>query len=235
MEVEPRPVLAYLLSTWTSAWRLPALWLIAGLGLAATAVGLSLSILALEADEAGAQRLVQESVQATAALATLWLLARALDADARSGFCVAADQTQGGLGARLWGRFSGAALVGVVASLPALGAGATWTQADPIWLLCTTIVSTALLGAWGLLLWALGLGGVALWLVGGGLWLLGHLPWGADGWGGVAGRWIGAWLPPGLDAQGRLAPAALAALAGLLLLARALARASADAAGRRAP
>ena len=228
-------MLAYLLSTWISAWRLPGLWLIAALGLAAIAVGLGLSILALGADEAGAQRLAQESAQAAAALATLWLLARTLDADMRSGFCVAADQTRGGLGARLWGRFSGSALAGVAASLPALGAGAAWTQADPLWLLSTTIIAALLLGAWGLLLWALGLGGVGLWLVGGGLWLLGHLPWGATGWGGSLGRWIGAWLPPGLDAQGRLAPAALAAVAGLLLLARAWARAPADAGGRRAP
>jgi hypothetical protein len=228
-------VLAYLLSTWTSAWRLPALWLMGCLGLAATAAGLGLSILALEADEAGAQRLVQESAQAIAVLVALWLLVWTLDADARSGFCVAADQTLGGLGARLWGRFSGCALVGVVASLPAIGAGATWTEADPLWLLITTIISTALLGAWGLLLWAWGLGGVALLLAGGGLWLLGHLPWGAPGWGGELGRWVGAWLPPGLDAQGRFAPAALGAVAGLLLLARASARAPADATGRRAP
>ena len=226
---------AYLLSTWTSAWRLPALWVLAALGFGATAAGLSLSILALEHDEVGAQRLLQETAQVTAALAVLWLLARTLEADTRSGFCVAADQTLGGLGARLWGRYCGCLLAGAAASLPALVAGTAWTEADPLWLLSTTIVSAALLGAWALVLWALGLGGVALLLVGGGLWLLGHLPWGAVGWGGEAGRWVGAWMPPGLNAEGRLAPAALGALAGLLLLARAWARAAADGGGRRAP
>ena len=110
---------AYLLSTWTSAWRLPALWVLAALGFGATAAGLSLSILALEHDEVGAQRLVQETTQVTAALAVLWLLARTLEADTRSGFCVAADQTLGGLGARLWGRYCGCLLAGAAASLPA--------------------------------------------------------------------------------------------------------------------
>jgi hypothetical protein len=81
------------------------------------------------------------------------------------------------------------------------------------------------LSAWGTLLGCRGGGGL---VVAGGcaLWFLGHLPWGSPSFAaGPLGRALGAWLPgPVAPAEGLSHAAfAVAAVAGLLLLALALA------------
>jgi hypothetical protein len=219
-------VIAYLLATLHTARRTPLLVLLAGLGLASVAVGLGLGIFALTSDPEGERRLALESVVGTAALAISWLLVRALEGDLRSGFCVAADATRGGVAARLMGRWVGALCAAIVVAVPAGAAASAWTEATPMLLLVTTISSAALQGAWVLLLASAGLASVALWLVVALVWLLGHLPWGAPGWGGTVGGWIAGWLPPGLAEDGVPRLSAWVATAGCLLVALGAARAA---------
>lgn len=221
----PGAVLAYLLASLRDARRMLVLWLLAGMGLAAVAVGLGLAIFALSTDPEGSRRLAQESALGTGALGALWLLARALDSDRRSGFCAAADQAAGGVAARWVGRWAGAVVAGLLCALPAMGAGWWWVQANVFCLLLTTASASALAAAWALALHALGWGGVAVWLGSAALWVLGHLPWGAAGWGGPPAAWLGGLLPPGTaPASGLPAPSAPLATLGLLALALARAR-----------
>jgi hypothetical protein len=215
---------AFTLATLRIGRRMPLLGLLAGLGVAALAIGLGLGIYALSSDPAAQARLAQESVAGTAALGALWLLARALDQDARSGFCLAADQTAAGARARLAGRWLGAVLAGAACALPAAACAWGWAGSSPGYLLLAIILPSGLLAAWALLLGVLGMGGVSIFGACGLLWLAGHLPWGAPGWGGPWARGVAAWLPPGTSATGSVRLEAVLAMLGLLGVALALGR-----------
>lgn len=215
---------AYLRMTLRVARRMPILGLFAGLGLAAVAVGLGLGIYALSSDPAANARLAQESVVGTAALAALWLLARTLEGDSRSGFCVAADQTAAGVVARLSGRWAGAVVVGLLCALPAAAASCAWAGSDLTLLLLTTSCGAGLCAAWALLLGGFGAGSVGICCGVGLLWVAGHLPWGSPGWGGSWAAGMAALLPPGSAVEGGLRAGAPAALLGLVGVALALAR-----------
>jgi len=220
----PSAVLAFALATLREALRGPAPWLIAALVLSAVAAGLGLGIFALSSDPEAAGRLALESAMGTAALGTLWVLARTLDGDSRSGFCAAADQARGGPRARWLGRYAGALGTGLLAAVPAAGWGVVWAQSSVFSLVIASTCAAALAGAVALALHALRWGGVAVGLGSAALWVLGHLPWGAPGWGGATLGWLAGLLPPGVR-EGRPTPACLVATEGWLALAMARARA----------
>jgi hypothetical protein len=219
-------VFAYFRLTLRQGLRLPAVWVLTGLGVLATCSAFGLSILALGEPTGAATTLLAETAQTTAAWVALWLLAVTHDADARSGFVQAADQTLGGVAGRFVGRLAGAAPVAVLAAIPTIAVG-VWMGAGEgsgLFLLLTTITPALLLGAWATLL--LALTGSASFAVFAGLalWFAGHLPWGAAGWGsGVWGAALAAWLPGRVVQRPPDLPA-FAAATGLVLVALACAR-----------
>jgi hypothetical protein len=219
-------VLAYFQLTLRQGLRLPAVWILTGLGVLATLSAFGLSVLALGESTSASTTLLAETAQTTAAWVALWLLAVTHDADARSGFVQAADQTFGGVAGRFVGRLAGAAPVAVLATIPTIAVG-VWMgagEASPVYLLSTTIAPALLLGAWATLL--LALTGSASFTVFAdlALWLAGHLPWGAGGWGsGLWGEALAAWLPGRVVERPPDLPA-VAAATGLVLVALACAR-----------
>jgi hypothetical protein len=218
-------VLAYLRLTLRQGLRLPAVWVLSALGVLSVLAGLGLSVLALGGPAAGEAALLTETTQTTSALVILWLLASLHDADWRSGFVQAADQTQGGTRARQLGRLLGAGLVATLAALPTALVGALAADAgpSPMYLLLTTIAPGLLVGAWALLLLAASASSALAVFGGLALWLAGHLPWGdggaAEGWPTFGAAWL-----PGRAAALHPDPTALLAALGLVLLALACGR-----------
>jgi hypothetical protein len=217
---------AYALSSVGTALRAPATLLFVALGCAGGWIGLSLSVLALGEGSAQAPAIALSTAQATAALLTLWWIARLLDEDGAAGFTQMADQTIPGPRGRLLGRWLGAggigSLGGVLVHL--LLSAATGLSVD-LYLYLAILIPALSVGAWGALLGARGSGGLA---VGGGtaLWVLGHLPWGTEALlPGAPGRLLAACLPrgPGVAEAAGAAGYTAAAVCGLLLVALAVA------------
>lgn len=217
------------IATLRASARLPATWLIPGIGVLVGWFGMSLGILALGDLELENREMALATTEGTGVLLVLWLLARHLDEDARSGFAVAAEQTAPGSSGRLVGRWAGSVVAAVAPTLlvgTALGLMAGLEARWVLWLVTTSTCSLAIAGAWGLLLGALGSGTVVV-LGGMTLWLAGHLPWGTDPLlPGPIGALLRAWLPGARLAEGgiRLAGYTSAAILGTLLLTLALTR-----------
>lgn len=217
---------AHALDTVRRALRGPTVWVLAGLGLLAGWGASGLALLALGHGHAQAPGIVGETSHAFAVLATLLVLAGALEEDRRSArFTLALDCTAPGPVGRMLGRWAGAALLGlVVGAFLELGLGLTLglDPAPSTWLRLyyTNIVVVLLTAGWGLLLSAAFAGGGVV-LAGLLAWFMGHLPWGETGAleGGV-GRALAAILPGPRPPQA--VASALAAAAGLLLLALAV-------------
>lgn len=225
---------ATLLATVRACVRSPAPYLaLGGVGVA-SAAGLGLGVLALTDDPAGDATLVGESAEAFGVILAVGVLCRWLDLDARSGFTLAADQTAAGEASRVLGRWGGSAAVGVlVALVGGWAAGALLgTHPSDMWLLVATSWGVAQAAAWALALHAISGSGIAGLLGALAAWGLGHLPWTSADWvaGGFAEggparealRWGGrllAALLPHAPATPDAAPAATAALLGLLALA----------------
>jgi hypothetical protein len=213
-------VWAHAASTLRQAGRNAGFWVVCLLGLAAGWVGLELSVLALGTADVQAPEMIRSTALATVAVASLWILAGAMEQDRASGFRPSLDCCAPGWRGRLMGRWAGSALAGAVGGLiVSLVLGVGQGQLDQnLSLYITLIVQGALLASWGLLLARLGSGGA---IVVGGLllWLLGHLPFGTPAlWPGTMGTLCAAWLPgPRISAPG-IASSGLAA-GGLLLLA----------------
>lgn len=192
----------------------------------------TLAILAIVDLGEESKELVESTSQLFGALLAIGLLGRTLDEDADSGFTLATDACAPGPGGRVLGRWAGAALAGTMASLLIAGlvtlSGAA-QGLNPLYLLYTSILSTALVAAWATLL-ASRWNGAAAGLLTILLWLLGHLPWGRDPFLGGSLEWAGrclrAWLPGPRALEGWLGGLGYtsAAVAGLLLLALAFVR-----------
>ncbi len=216
-------MIAHAIDTVRRTLRGPSLWVLAGLGLAAGWSAAALAILALGRGHAQATGIVVETSRAFAVLAVLFVLARTLEQDRRSQLTTALDCTRPGRLGRLAGRWGGAVLVGLgLGALLQAGLGATAGLGWGTWLsLYSTTILVVLLGAgWGLLLAGFFPGGGVV-LAGLSAWFLGHLPWGEAGLlEGPVGRAMAALLPGPRTLEA--APSALAAAAGLLLLALAL-------------
>jgi len=217
---------AHALDTVRRALRGPTVWVLAGIGLLAGWGGSGLALLALGEGHAQVPGIVGETSHAFAVLATLLVLAGALEEDRRSArFTLALDCTAPGPAGRLLGRWAGAAVLGLALGAflqVALGLTLGLDPQPGVWLRLyyTTIVVVLLAAGWGLLLSAAFAGGGVV-LAGLLAWFLGHLPWGEAGaLEGPAGRAVAALLPgPRPPAA---AVSAFAAAAGLLLLALAL-------------
>jgi hypothetical protein len=205
-----------------------AVWALLLFAVAAGWLGLEVSVLALGESASQAPDLILTTAQAFGALLALWIVARHLDEDARSGFPAAADQSLPGPRGRLLGRWLGAFASGAVSAVLIHGALTLVSgQVDSRSHLYLAIVLPPLtLAAWGTLLGCRGGGGLVV-AAGGALWFLGHLPWGSASLAaGPLGRAMSGWLPGPIepaDAMGHAAHAAAAAT-GLLSLALALAR-----------
>jgi hypothetical protein len=222
---------AWSLDTLKQGIRLLAPWVLLVLGVLVGWTGLRLAILALGEWDSQAPALIQSTALLAGVLTALWICARLLDEDRRSGLCVAADGTAPGPEGRLLGRWAGAALLGLAVctltglALQLLATGslsAPIPGLPPLWLHSTNIATLGLAAAWGVLLTGL-LRGAGTLAVGGLLWGAAHLPWGAPGLlAGRAGAALGILLPgprpPGPPTTTWL-PATLAATVALLLAA----------------
>jgi len=212
------------LDTLRRALRHPGTWLLVLLGAFVAWCGLSLGILALGNKAIQARAVVVATAQTFAVLATLWVLALALEQDAGSDLALAADCTAPGRAGRFLGRWAGSVVVGACVGLILQAGLQTATGKDigaPISLYFAIIVVSAFSGAWGLLLGAVGGSGQVL-LPGLLIWVAGHLPWGSPallpGWSGHAlAAWLPSPIPPRGQAAGSLASSTLAIL-GLLAL-----------------
>lgn len=216
-------MIAHAIDTVRRALRGPSVWVLAALGLVAGWSAAGLAILALGRGHAQAMGIVAETSRAFAVLATFFVLARTLDQDRRSQLTTALDATRPGRLGRLAGRWGGAVAVGLaLGGFLHAGLGATAGLPASQWLpLYYTTIFVVLLGAgWGLLLAGAFPGGGVV-LAGVLTWFLGHLPWGEAGlMEGPVGRALAALLPG--PRSSAAAPSAVAAAAGLLLLALAL-------------
>ena len=207
----------------------PVTWGLCLLGVFFGWFATTLAILALVEIEGQGEALVISTSQLFGALLTLSLLGRTLEEDSTSGFTLAGDATAAGPQGRLLGRWVGACTGGVVMTLivAALTASTGAAPMPPIhYLLYTTTLSIAVVGAWAVLLasqWNGAAGGLIVLL----LWILGHLPWGTAPFAeGTLGRALAAWLPGPRPVDGGWSTLGYtsATVAGLLLLARVLAR-----------
>jgi hypothetical protein len=222
---------AYAIATWRQGYRSPFTWVLAAIAVFAGWFGTTAAILALrDVGDQGVPIILSTGHLAGVFLA-IWLIGRSLEEDRHAGFAAAADAAAPGHAGRLLGRWVGATAAGtalavLVAYVTATSSALPWP--DALLLLSTSIQTTALAGAWGLLLGTLWRSGGAMVLVLL-LWVLGHLPWGtAPFLEGTIGRVVGAWLPgprladSGAEALGYTS----AAVAGILLGALALSRPS---------
>jgi hypothetical protein len=193
----PSTVAAYFADTVRQAWRLPAVWVLTGLGLLTGWLGFEVAILALGEGGSQAADLVAATSQTTAALAVVWVLGRLADHDREPGFAVAAAAAAPGQAGRLIGRLLGSLVTGaMVAAVIQVVLGLLGPNIDQwILLYIASLESTAVAGAWSLLLSSFLRSGAST-LTSLLAWGAGHLPWGAAGLlEGGAGTALGALLP----------------------------------------
>ena len=217
-------MLAHALASFRYVRRAPAAWFLALGALAVTWFALGFEVLAVRTDPGRRAELVSASAGLAGIALVLWCLARLLEEDARSGFALAADTTAPGPGGRLIGRWAGALLAGLCATIVVGGLAALTGGAPAAGSLSLCIAMSgplALTGAWCILGSTLLSPGRAA-AVAGGLWILGHLPWGRPPLlSGLPGAALRAWLPspPLREAPwSGLAAAGIAAF-GLVLIA----------------
>ena len=220
---------AYMRVTLKEAVLSPVSWGLCVMGAFFGWFATAVAILAVAEIESQSRELIESTSQLFGALLTLSLIGRSLEEDSSSGFALAGDATRGGPRGRLLGRWLGAVLAGIATTLLVallITAAGTIKAPELFYLLYTTILTMSLVGAWSTLVssqWG-GAAGALVTLL---LWVLGHFPWGTDPFlGGGLGRALGAWLPGPQMASIRLQWLGYtpAAVAGLLLLALALAR-----------
>lgn len=188
--------------TLVAGLRSRSLVLLALTGVLVLLAGQGLSILALGGESIDPTGWVGATAFTWGSLAALLLLLNVTDADSRSAFAWAAQQTDpGSVGwqvARLWGAWGAGAACSTFLLLSAvllLG-----TAPDGMYLYLTIICAILPVCAWGCLWTRLtrsSTAALALTLL---VLLLGHLPWGAAGWAGEwgtgwGGRALGALLP----------------------------------------
>lgn len=222
----------YTRATIKEAMLSPVTWGLLVLGVFFGWFATTLAILNIVDMEAESRDLVVSTSQLFSALLAIGLIGRLVDEDSTSGFTLASDACKPGPGGRLLGRWAGATVVGttscvLMAALITLARGGAMPSV--LYLLYTSILSVALVGAWASLFssqW----NGAAAGLVTILLWLLGHFPWGRSPFLGGDAAWLGqclrAWLPGPrqVDAWAMGVGYTSAAVAGLLMLTLAFAR-----------